>query len=420
MTSVSGQDIVNGHDTEGRPRTAPPRTERPNGRPGGPAGRRGPAAAPTAPIGPGMAGVPLALEPLNRKDFTSDQEVRWCPGCGDYAVLAAFQGFMPELGIRKENTVIVSGIGCSSRFPYYVDSYGMHSIHGRATAIATGVATAREDAAVFVITGDGDALSIGGNHLIHVLRRNVNLTILLFNNRIYGLTKGQYSPTSEIGKITKSTPMGSLDNPFNPVSLALGAEATFVARTIDSDRKHLTEVLRAAAAHRGTSFVEIYQNCPIFNDDAFASMKDAETSAEAIIPLRHGEPIRFGVDGSKGVVRNPVSGAFEIVDVDSVGRRPAGRARRPRPGPVVRLRPVPADRLRCPAPRTDRHLPRRRGARVRRPRPRAGHAGRRQGLRRRRAAGDDRRTGHLDRRRLTAGFQPTGTICSGLSVLLGL
>jgi 2-oxoglutarate ferredoxin oxidoreductase subunit beta len=319
VTSVSGQDIVNGHDTEGRPRTAPPRTERPNGRPGGPAGRRAPAAAPTAPIGPGLTGVPLALEPLNRKDFTSDQEVRWCPGCGDYAVLAAFQGFMPELGIRKENTVIVSGIGCSSRFPYYVDSYGMHSIHGRATAIATGVATAREDAAVFVITGDGDALSIGGNHLIHVLRRNVNVTILLFNNRIYGLTKGQYSPTSEIGKITKSTPMGSLDNPFNPVSLALGAEATFVARTIDSDRKHLTEVLRAAAAHRGTSFVEIYQNCPIFNDDAFSSMKDAETSAEAIIPLRHGEPIRFGVEGSKGVVRNPVSGAFEIVDVDSVG-----------------------------------------------------------------------------------------------------
>jgi 2-oxoglutarate ferredoxin oxidoreductase subunit beta len=319
VTSVSGQDIVNGHDTEGRPRTAPPRTERPNGRPGGPAGRRAPAAAPTVPIGPGLTGVPLALEPLNRKDFTSDQEVRWCPGCGDYAVLAAFQGFMPELGIRKENTVIVSGIGCSSRFPYYVDSYGMHSIHGRATAIATGVATAREDAAVFVITGDGDALSIGGNHLIHVLRRNVNVTILLFNNRIYGLTKGQYSPTSEIGKITKSTPMGSLDNPFNPVSLALGAEATFVARTIDSDRKHLTEVLRAAAAHRGTSFVEIYQNCPIFNDDAFSSMKDAETSAEAIIPLRHGEPIRFGVEGSKGVVRNPVSGAFEIVDVDSVG-----------------------------------------------------------------------------------------------------
>ncbi|WP_375433086.1 2-oxoacid:ferredoxin oxidoreductase subunit beta [uncultured Friedmanniella sp.] len=273
----------------------------------------------------GIAGVPLALEPLTRKDFTSDQEVRWCPGCGDYAVLAAFQGFMPELGIRKENTVIVSGIGCSSRFPYYVDSYGMHSIHGRATAIATGVATAREDAAVFVITGDGDALSIGGNHLIHLLRRNVNVTVLLFNNRIYGLTKGQYSPTSEIGKVTKSTPLGSLDNPFNPVSLALGAEATFVARTIDSDRKHLTGVLRAAAAHRGTSFVEIYQNCPIFNDNAFDAMKDPSTSADAIIPLTHGEPIRFGAElapgagGHLGVVRDSRTGEFRVVEVEEVG-----------------------------------------------------------------------------------------------------
>ncbi|HYP43915.1 MAG TPA: 2-oxoacid:ferredoxin oxidoreductase subunit beta [Propionibacteriaceae bacterium] len=266
----------------------------------------------------GLAGVPLSLEPLTRKDFTSDQEVRWCPGCGDYAVLAAFQGFMPELGITKENTVIVSGIGCSSRFPYYVDSYGLHSIHGRATAIATGVATARPDVGVFVITGDGDALSIGGNHLIHVLRRNVNLTILLFNNRIYGLTKGQYSPTSEIGKVTKSTPMGSLDNPFNPVSLALGAEATFVARTIDSDRKHLTSVLRAAAAHRGTSLVEIYQNCPIFNDGAFDAIKDRTTSADAIIPLVHGEPIRFGVDGRLGVVQNS-SGEMAVVEVAEVG-----------------------------------------------------------------------------------------------------
>ena len=267
----------------------------------------------------GLAGVPLSLEPLNRKDFTSDQEVRWCPGCGDYAVLAAFQGFMPELGIRRENTVIVSGIGCASRFPYYVDSYGLHSIHGRATAIATGVATAREDVAVFVITGDGDALSIGGNHLIHVLRRNVNLTILLFNNRIYGLTKGQYSPTSEIGKITKSTPMGSLDNPFNPVSLALGAEATFVARTIDSDRKHLTSVLRAATAHRGSSLVEIYQNCPIFNDGAFDAIKDPATSADAIIPLTHDEPIRFGVDSHLGVVRDPQTGTFSVVEVAEVG-----------------------------------------------------------------------------------------------------
>ena len=267
----------------------------------------------------GLAGVPLSLEPLTRKDFTSDQEVRWCPGCGDYAVLAAFQGFMPELGIKKENTVIVSGIGCSSRFPYYVDSYGMHSIHGRATAIATGVATAREDVGVFVITGDGDALSIGGNHLIHVLRRNVNLTILLFNNRIYGLTKGQYSPTSEIGKVTKSTPMGSLDNPFNPVSLAIGAEATFVARTIDSDRKHLTTVLKAAAAHRGTSLVEIYQNCPIFNDGAFDAIKDRETSADAIIPLTHGEPIRFGVEGRLGVVRDAATGELSIAEVAEVG-----------------------------------------------------------------------------------------------------
>jgi 2-oxoglutarate ferredoxin oxidoreductase subunit beta len=267
----------------------------------------------------GLAGVPLSLEPLSRKDFTSDQEVRWCPGCGDYAVLAAFQGFMPELGIKRENTVIVSGIGCSSRFPYYVDTYGLHSIHGRATAIATGVATAREDVAVFVITGDGDALSIGGNHLIHVLRRNVNLTILLFNNRIYGLTKGQYSPTSEIGKITKSTPMGSLDNPFNPISLALGAEATFVARTIDSDRKHLTSVLRAATAHRGSSLVEIYQNCPIFNDGAFDAIKDPSTSADAIIPLTHGEPIRFGVDGHLGVVRDQQTGAFSVVEVAEVG-----------------------------------------------------------------------------------------------------
>ncbi len=267
----------------------------------------------------GLAGVPLALEPLTRKDFSSDQEVRWCPGCGDYAVLAAFQSFMPELGIPKENTVIISGIGCSSRFPYYVDSYGMHSIHGRAPAIATGVATARPDVGVWVITGDGDALSIGGNHLIHALRRNVNMTILLFNNRIYGLTKGQYSPTSEIGKITKSTPLGSLDAPFNPVSLALGAEASFVARTIDSDRKHLTGVLRAAAQHRGTALVEIYQNCPIFNDGAFDAIKDPETSSDAIIPLRHGEPIVFGVDDHLGVVRDPVTGEFSVAEVADVG-----------------------------------------------------------------------------------------------------
>lgn len=201
--------------------------------------------------------VPKAEAQQSMKDFKSDQEVRWCPGCGDYAVLAAVQGFMPELGLAKENIVFVSGIGCSSRFPYYMNTYGMHSIHGRAPAIATGLATSRRDLSVWVVTGDGDALSIGGNHLIHALRRNVNLKILLFNNRIYGLTKGQYSPTSEVGKITKSTPMGSLDAPFNPVSLALGAEASFVARTVDSDRKHLTEVLRQAADHNGTALVEI-------------------------------------------------------------------------------------------------------------------------------------------------------------------
>ncbi len=272
--------------------------------------------------GSGTAGVPLSETPLNRKDFTSDQEVRWCPGCGDYAVLAAVQGFLPELGIKRENTVFVSGIGCSSRFPYYLNTYGMHSIHGRAPAIATGLATTRPDLSVFVVTGDGDGLSIGGNHLIHALRRNVNLKILLFNNRIYGLTKGQYSPTSEPGTITKSTPLGSIDHPFNPISLALGAEASFVARTIDSDRQHLTSVLRAAAAHRGSSFVEIYQNCPIYNDGAFEAVKDHETKAEAIIPLVHGETIRFGAPGDdglggKGLVRS-ASGGVEAVRVADV------------------------------------------------------------------------------------------------------
>ena len=247
---------------------------------------------------------------LKAKDFKPDPEVRWCPGCGDYAVLAAVQGFMPELGVARENIVFISGIGCSSRFPYYMNTYGMHSIHGRAPAIATGLATTRPDLHVFVVTGDGDSLSISGNHLIHALRRNVNLTILLFNNRIYGLTKGQYSPTSETGKITKSTPFGSVDNPFNPISLALGAEATFVARTLDSDRKHLTEVLRQASAHQGSSLVEIYQNCNIFNDGAFELLKDPGTRGEWIIPLEHGQPIRFG-DG-RAVVRDPVTGSLGV------------------------------------------------------------------------------------------------------------
>ncbi|MFD7449013.1 2-oxoacid:ferredoxin oxidoreductase subunit beta [Kitasatospora sp. NPDC059827] len=252
---------------------------------------------------PSLQLVPKADGPQSARDFKTDQEVRWCPGCGDYAVLAAVQSFMPELGIRRENTVFVSGIGCSSRFPYYMNTYGVHSIHGRAPAIATGLASSRRDLSVWVVTGDGDALSIGGNHLIHALRRNVNLKILLFNNRIYGLTKGQYSPTSELGKITKSTPMGSLDAPFNPLSLAIGAEASFVARTIDSDRQHLQSVLRAAAEHEGTALVEIYQNCNIFNDGAFEVLKDAGTRDEALIRLEHGQPIRFGADGANGVFR---------------------------------------------------------------------------------------------------------------------
>jgi 2-oxoglutarate/2-oxoacid ferredoxin oxidoreductase subunit beta len=258
--------------------------------------------------------VPVADEKLSTRDFKSDQEVRWCPGCGDYAILAAFQSFLPELEIPRENLVIISGIGCSSRLPYYVDSYGMHSIHGRAPAIATGLASSRPDLSVWVITGDGDALSIGGNHLIHALRRNVNIKILLFNNRIYGLTKGQYSPTSEQGKVTKSTPFGSLDTPFNPISLALGAEASFVARTIDSDRKHLTGVLRAAADHRGAAFVEIYQNCPIFNDDAFAPVTEPGSRDQNLIRLEHGEPIRFGPGQSRGL-RFTRYGSLEAVDV---------------------------------------------------------------------------------------------------------
>ena len=267
---------------------------------------------------PALSLVPKADALQSAKDFKSDQEVRWCPGCGDYAILSTVQSFLPDLGLKRENIVFVSGIGCSSRFPYYLDTFGLHSIHGRAPAIATGLATSRPDLSVWVITGDGDALSIGGNHLIHALRRNVNLKILLFNNRIYGLTKGQYSPTSERGKITKSSPQGSLDYSFNPVSLALGAEATFVARTIDSDRKHLTEVLTAAAAHEGTALVEIYQNCNIFNDNAWEPLKDADTRDDLMMRLVHGEPIRFGTEQEKGVVRKS-DGHLEVVEVAKVG-----------------------------------------------------------------------------------------------------
>jgi 2-oxoglutarate/2-oxoacid ferredoxin oxidoreductase subunit beta len=253
-----------------------------------------------------------------KKDWTSDQEVRWCPGCGDYGILQAVQQLMPELGVAPENTVFVSGIGCSSRLPYYMNTYGMHSIHGRAPAIATGIAVARPDLDVWVITGDGDGLSIGGNHLIHALRRNVNLTILLFNNRIYGLTKGQYSPTSEVGKVTKSTPFGSIDTPFNPLSVALGAEASFVARTHDLDRKHMMDIFRAAHDHRGAAFVEIYQNCNVFNDGQFAGITKRTSRDEMMIDLHHGEPIRFGADGHRGVVMG-TDGQLRLVEVDDVG-----------------------------------------------------------------------------------------------------
>lgn len=264
--------------------------------------------------------MPSAPLQLSAKDFKSDQEVRWCPGCGDYAILAAMQGFLPELGIPKERIVFVSGIGCSSRFPYYLDTYGMHSIHGRAPAIATGLSVTRPDLQVWVVTGDGDALSIGGNHLIHALRRNVNLKILLFNNKIYGLTKGQYSPTSEVGKVTKSTPAGSADYPFNPISLALGAEASFVARTIDSDRKHLTSVLRAAASHQGSAFVEIYQNCNIFNDNAFEVLKDNETRDDYLIRLEQGQPLRFGSSGQYAVTHP--AGSFGLTVEESPDAEP--------------------------------------------------------------------------------------------------
>ncbi|MQA87029.1 MAG: 2-oxoacid:ferredoxin oxidoreductase subunit beta [Streptosporangiales bacterium] len=264
----------------------------------------------------GLELVPRTDAKQTAKDFKSDQEVRWCPGCGDYAILAAFQNFLPELGVPRENLVIISGIGCAARFPYYMDTYGFHSIHGRAPAIATGLAASRPDLSVWVVTGDGDGLSIGGNHLIHALRRNVNIKILLFNNRIYGLTKGQYSPTSERGKITSSTPVGSLDYPFNPISLALGAGATFVARTIDSDRKHFTEVVRAATDHNGAAFVEIYQNCPIYNDDAFEPLKSPQSRDDRLVRLRHGEPIRYGAEEEKGLRLGKYGGLEECAGDD--------------------------------------------------------------------------------------------------------
>jgi 2-oxoglutarate ferredoxin oxidoreductase subunit beta len=240
---------------------------------------------------------------LTRKDFESDQEVRWCPGCGDYSVLANVQRVMPDLGIPRERFVFVSGIGCSSRFPYYMNTYGFHTIHGRAPAFATGIKLARPDLSVWVVTGDGDGLSIGGNHLLHAIRRNVDLQILLFNNRIYGLTKGQYSPTSRLGVKNKSIPMGVIDQPLEPLAFALGAGATFVARTVDVDAAGLQEVLRRAAAHRGTAFVEILQNCPVYNDGEWETIEDRRTRVEAALPLEHGRPLVFGARGRRHGIR---------------------------------------------------------------------------------------------------------------------
>ena len=241
---------------------------------------------------------------LTRKDFVSDQDVRWCPGCGDYAILAQVQKIFPELGIPKEKAVFISGIGCASRFPYYMSTYGFHTIHGRAPAIATGLKISRPDLHIWVVTGDGDGLSIGGNHLIHALRRNVELKIMLFNNRIYGLTKGQYSPTSELGKVAKSTPMGSVDHPLNPMTLVLGAEATFIARAIDTEAKHQQETLRRAAAHKGGTFLEILQNCNVYNDGVWEHLKDKGSKADTQLLLEHGKPMVFGKNKERGIRLN--------------------------------------------------------------------------------------------------------------------
>ncbi len=265
-----------------------------------------------------MADVETTPVKLARKDFMSDQEVRWCPGCGDYGILQAAQMTLAELGAKAEDQVFISGIGCAARFPYYMNVYGLHGIHGRAPAIATGVAVARPDLHVWVIGGDGDMFSIGGNHTIHALRRNVDLNVLMLNNQIYGLTKGQYSPTSELGKISKSTPFGSVDTPFNPISVALGAEATFVARTHDMDRNHMMAMFKRAYEHRGSAFVEVYQNCNVFNDGAFEGITAKDKRSSMLIPLEHGKPIRFGVDAEQGVMLNEY-GEAKVVDIADVG-----------------------------------------------------------------------------------------------------
>lgn len=239
---------------------------------------------------------------LTAKDLATDQEIRWCPGCGDYSILKQVQTVLPEMGVPREKMVFVSGIGCSSRFPYYMNTYGMHSIHGRAMAIASGLRLTNSDLQIWVITGDGDGLSIGGNHFLHTLRRNFNLNVILFNNEIYGLTKGQYSPTSEVGKVTKSTPIGSIDHPINPVAVALGADGTFIARSMDRDPKHLKEMLRRTAAHKGTSMLEVYQNCNVFNDGAFAPFTDKKTKADTTLMLQDGQPLIFGSENDKGII----------------------------------------------------------------------------------------------------------------------
>jgi len=250
---------------------------------------------------------------LSRKDFVSDQEVRWCPGCGDYSILAQTQRVMPELGIPRENIVFISGIGCSSRLPYYMNTYGFHSIHGRAPTIATGLKASRPELSVWVVTGDGDALSIGGNHILHVLRRNIDLQIVLHNNEIYGLTKGQYSPTSELGKRTKSSPYGTIDRPLRPLSVAIGAEATFVARSIDADAHHLQQTLDRAYRHHGAAFVEVYQNCNIFNDGAFAEFTAKEVRADRMLVLEHGKPMIFGKERDRGLRLNGMK--LEVVQL---------------------------------------------------------------------------------------------------------
>ena len=263
-----------------------------------------PAAPVEVPVAPAEPAPPVKLPVLKAADFASDQDVRWCPGCGDYAILAQMKKMLPSLGVPRENIVFISGIGCSSRFPYYMNTYGIHSIHGRAPAFATGLKAARPDLMVWVITGDGDGLSIGGNHLMHAIRRNLDVNIVLFNNRIYGLTKGQYSPTSPLGKKTKTSPMGAIDNPLHPLSIAIGCEATFVARSIDTHIKHLEGVLRRAAEHRGTAFVEVYQNCNVFNDMAWQYASDRQTKSEHTIELEHGAPLVFGRDRQKGIRLN--------------------------------------------------------------------------------------------------------------------